>query len=104
MPITSFIHIDCEDEILHSKEVLEAKQNEKPEHVVKLNEYIQEDIRKLFMEIDDVRTDIMKDWLTDESSNMAEVKETISNLMDQLGSCQEKAQEYKKYQKEFKVR
>lgn len=88
---------------MRGKEVLAEKQEQKPQFVEKLQECLQDDIKKVFEEIADIKTEILKDWLISEQSNTAEVKETLYNLMDRLTICQSDSQLYRKYQKEFKV-
>lgn len=88
---------------MHCKEVLAAKFECKQIFVEKFAEALQVDIQTLFEEIDEIKGDVIKDWLIDEESNPVDVKDTLTILMDRLIACQTLAQEYRSYQKEFKV-
>ena len=46
---------------------------------------------------------LQQPWLTDIESNPEEAKLTLDALHDQLASCQKRAEEYRNYQKSFKV-
>lgn len=94
---------DCEDLILHCKEVLAAKVEAKQIFVEKFAEALQVDVQALFEEIDEINSEIIKDWLIDEESNSVDVKDTLTSLMDRLIVCRSLSQEYRAYQKEFKV-
>lgn len=99
----TLITVDCEDSILHCKEVLVIKQEEKPVMIEKLAANLQRDIKILLSEVEEVRKEIVKDWLIDANANPADVKETLVNLMDRLVLCQSQSKEYRKYQKEFRT-
>lgn len=47
---------------------------------------------------------LQQPWLYDINSNIAEVMEFLTDLHDRLVACQEKAAEFKNYQKQFRVR
>lgn len=70
----------------------------------KFSDALQIDIQAIFEEIDEIRTEIVKEWLIDEESNPSDVKDSLTSLMDRLIACQTLSQEYRAYQKEFKVR
>lgn len=80
-----------------------AKIESKPFYVDKLAEALKIDIQAVFEEIDEINMEIVKDWLIDEESNPSDIKDTLTSLMDRLIACQMLAQEYRAYQKEFKV-
>jgi hypothetical protein len=46
---------------------------------------------------------LQQQWLIDIESNPEEAKVTLDALHDQLAECQNKAAEYRNYQKSFKV-
>lgn len=96
-------YMDTEDQILACKEILQTRIDSKPDLVVKLDECLREDIKLLFVEIEKVRAQILKDWLIDEKSARSEVNETLAVLAEQLAHCAAKKQEYTKYQREFKI-
>lgn len=89
--------------ILETKDLLQEKRDEKPKFVEEMNKCLQDDIKKLFKEIEDIRKDIMQDWLVDEKSNPDEVRTTIASVAERLADALATSQDYKKIQKEFRV-
>lgn len=71
--------------------------------MLKLDEILAMDIKKLFEEVAGIQEEVVKEWLIDENSNNVEVIEFLTNLMDRLLVCVSQMEEYRKYQKEFKV-
>lgn len=53
--------------------------------------------------VEDIRAEVVKDWLLDENSDPVEVNDTLENLMDKLANCQKMAEEYQSYQQELNV-
>lgn len=70
---------------------------------MKFEEILSADIKQLFEEVAGIQEDATKDWLIDESSNAAQVKEFLANLADRLSVCVAQMEENRNYQKEFKV-
>lgn len=71
--------------------------------VVKFDAILTEDIRQLFEEVASIQEDATRDWLIDETSNNVQVKEFLANLSDRLSVCVSQMDEYRSYQKEFRV-
>lgn len=69
----------------------------------RLDNCLQEDIKILFVEVEKVRNEILKGWLIDAKSRRSEVNEVLAVLAEQLAESSAKAQEYKRYQREFKI-
>lgn len=98
-----YVCTDCEDQILACKEVLQRRIDSKTTLVEKLDISLQEDIRQLFAEVEKVRVDCTQDWLISADTDRAQAVEALATLHEHLTELQAKAQEYKKYQREFKV-
>lgn len=71
--------------------------------VVKFEEILTEDIKQLFDEVASIQEEVTKDWLLDENSDATRVKEFLVNLVDRLSVCVSQMDEYRDYQKEFRV-
>ncbi|KAJ6638438.1 Dynein axonemal heavy chain 6, partial [Pseudolycoriella hygida] len=81
----------------------QTKCEEKGALLVKFENVLTEDIRQLFEEVSAIQEDVNKDWLIDESSNIAQVKECLTNLSDRLSVCMSQMEGYRNFQKEFKM-
>lgn len=84
--------------------MLEQRIESKPELVQKLDICLQEDIKQLFTEVEQIRGESVQKWLIHEDSNRSEVQETLASLSEHLTELQAKSQEYRRYQREFKVK
>ncbi len=93
----------CTNQIQDVQKTWETRFSEKDVLVVKFEEILTEDIKQLFEEVTSIQEDVNKDWLIDETSNIAQVKEFLVNLSDRLSVCVSQMEEYRNYQKEFKV-
>lgn len=67
------------------------------------DECLEDDIKRLLQKVEDVRAEIVKDWLLDENSDPVEVNDMLENLMDKLTNCQKTSEEYQSYQQELNV-
>lgn len=81
----------------------QSRYEEKDVLVVKFEQILTEDIKQLFEEVASIQEDVSKEWLIDENSNIVQVKEFLTNLADRLSVCVSQMEEYRNYQKEFKV-
>ncbi|KAK9882562.1 hypothetical protein WA026_022190 [Henosepilachna vigintioctopunctata] len=61
------------------------------------------DISVLIGEIGVIKDECMEPWLYDIESNMSVVMEALNDLNDRLNKCQNKAAEFKSYQKQFRM-
>ncbi|XP_075229380.1 dynein heavy chain at 16F [Lycorma delicatula] len=82
---------------------VETVTNQREKIIGNFNEQINRDIDLLMEEVGLLRDESLKPWLTDIDSNVDEVKGKISQLMEQLTECQQRAIQYRAYQKAFKV-
>lgn len=64
---------------------------------------LKQDVKQLFKEVEQVRDEAVEAWLISEQSNRTDVNETLMRLSENLTELQSKSQEYRKYQREFKV-
>lgn len=93
----------CTNQIQAVQNTWQAKSEEKNLLVVKFEEILTEDIKQLFDEVTSIQEDVTKDWLIDENSDATQVKECLVNLSDRLSVCVSQMDEYRNYQKEFRV-
>lgn len=96
-------YLDVEEYLVSLKKTLEEKLALRDELVQKLSQLLQKDICLIFEEVDDVMKKSVESWLISEDSNKAAVKECLQGLNDRLSTCQGLSQDYRKYQREFKV-
>lgn len=96
-------YLDVEEYLGTLKKILDEKLALRDDFVQKLSQLLQNDIQLIFDEVDDVMKKSVEDWLISEDSNKAAVKDTLQGLNDRLSSCQGLSQDYRKYQREFKV-
>lgn len=90
-------------QIINCKEILTKQMNDKPVLIKHFNECLEEDIKRLFQRIEDIRIEIVKDWLLNEDSDPVEVNDTLENLSEKLSSCRKVSEEYQCYQQELNV-
>lgn len=64
---------------------------------------MQEDIQRLFIEIESIQTECVKEWLIDSNSDRSQVKETLAVLAEQIDHCVAAKLEFSRYQREFKL-
>lgn len=96
-------YLDVEEYLVTLKKTLDEKLALRDDFVQKLSQLLQNDIRLVFEEVDDVMKKSVESWLISEDSNKGAVKECLQGLNDRLSACQGLSQDYKKYQREFKV-
>lgn len=96
-------YLDMEEFLKELKSNLEAKVEAKQDIIDQLAESLQNDIKLIFSEVAEVGEEILKPWLIDETSSSSQVREILAELMERLHHCQELSQEYRKYQKEFRI-
>lgn len=98
-----YTSVDTEDMILECREVRAEQLEKKPIFVELLAGHLQEDIKFIFDEVELINVEIVKPWLIDDKSDKAQVKEELQGLYDRLINAQQLSQEYRKYQREFRV-
>lgn len=98
-----FVFVDCRIQIVKCKELLTKQISEKHVLLKHFDECLEDDIKRLLQKVEDIRAEIVKDWLLDENSDPVEVNDTLENLMDKLANCQRTAEEYQSYQQELNV-
>lgn len=92
-----------EELVVQIKDIMIMKREQKQELINKFNLCLQTDIAKIFSEVEDISEQVLQDWLLDINSDPMQVRDCLIDLSERLTSCQRKAQEYKKYQKEFRL-
>lgn len=85
------------------KDIMTNKRSQKQELINKFDLCLQTDIAKIFTEIEDISELVLNEWLLDANSDPVQVRDCLIDLSERLTSCQRKAQEYRKYQKEFRL-
>uniref|UniRef100_A0A336LHG4 CSON012522 protein n=1 Tax=Culicoides sonorensis TaxID=179676 RepID=A0A336LHG4_CULSO len=97
------LYLDVEEQLQQLERTLQGKIESKPKIVGNLNKCLQSDIQKIFAQVENVRQEIIKSWFLDENSDQSQIRETLAELQETLSSCQDLSQEYRSYQKEFKI-
>lgn len=85
------------------KDILNEKMKDRQQLLNQFSDILEEDVKRVFQKVEDIRTEIVKPWLLDENSDPVEVNDTLENLMDKLLSCKSTSEEYQSYQTELKV-
>lgn len=85
------------------KEVMDNKRTQKRDMINKFDLCLQTDIAKIFLEVEEISEHVLHEWLLDVNSDPAQIRDCLIDLSERLSSCQRKAQEYRKYQKEFRL-
>uniref|UniRef100_A0A6E8VFP2 AAA+ ATPase domain-containing protein n=1 Tax=Anopheles coluzzii TaxID=1518534 RepID=A0A6E8VFP2_ANOCL len=96
-------YLDMEEFLNEISVTLETKRAQKQDLINKFDLCLQADITKIFSEVEDIHEEVLKEWLLDLGSDPALVRDCLIDLSERLTMCQRKAQEYKKYQKEFRL-
>lgn len=97
-------YLDAEEDLLpDGRRILSQKIEDKNEIIQKLAIALQNDIKKVFEEVDEVSKEATEDWLLTQTSDSNLVKETLQNLLERLQLCESKSQDYRKYQRNFKI-
>uniref|UniRef100_A0A182QLA9 Dynein heavy chain 6, axonemal n=1 Tax=Anopheles farauti TaxID=69004 RepID=A0A182QLA9_9DIPT len=96
-------YLDMEEFLNEIGETLKSKRAQKQDLINKFDLCLQADITKIFSEVEDIQDGVLKEWLLDLSSDPVQVRDCLIDLSERLTMCQRKAQEYKKYQKEFRL-
>ncbi|KAJ9577922.1 hypothetical protein L9F63_025216, partial [Diploptera punctata] len=71
--------------------------------ILQFNNQLSKDITELMEEAGEIKKESMQPWLIDIKSYPEEAKLTLDALHDQLASCQKRAEEFRSYQKLFKL-
>ncbi|XP_050084093.1 dynein axonemal heavy chain 6 [Anopheles aquasalis] len=96
-------YLDMEEFLTEIREMLTSKREQKQDLINKFDLCLQSDITKIFSEVEEILEEVLKEWLLDIASDQARVRDCLIDLSERLTMCQRKAQEYKKYQKEFRL-
>ena len=96
-------YLDLEDLMGQIRNILSTKIGEKPELIKKFDVCLQNDIHKIYLEVEDINQEVVKEWLLDAKSDPAQIRETLIDLSERLNTCQKKSLEYRKYQKEYRL-
>lgn len=103
LAVTISVILDCRIQIVKCKQLLTKQLSEKHILLKHFDECLEDDIKRLLQKVEDVRAEIVKDWLLDENSDPVEVNDMLENLMDKLTNCQKTSEEYQSYQQELNV-
>lgn len=82
--------VNCKD--AHSK-----KSNQKDVFIEKLSSCIDQDVYQVYREVTEIRAEITKEWILSEESQPVQVKETLSNALEQLQVSNEKLVQLQSY-------
>lgn len=96
-------YLDAEDLLTDGRSILLQKIEDKNEIIQRLEIALQNDIKKVFEEVEEVSKEATEDWLLTKTSDSNLVKETLQNLLERLQICESKSQDYRKYQRNFKI-
>ncbi|XP_065087185.1 dynein axonemal heavy chain 6 [Ochlerotatus camptorhynchus] len=96
-------YLDMEELMVHIKDIMGTKRIQKRDMINKFDLCLHTDIAKIFSEVEEINEQVLQEWLLDNSSDPAQIRDCLIDLSERLSSCQRKAQEYRKYQKEFRL-
>ncbi|XP_058822007.1 dynein axonemal heavy chain 6 [Topomyia yanbarensis] len=96
-------YLDMEELVVHITDIMNTKRSQKQDLINKFDLCLQTDIAKIFSEVEEISEQVLQEWLLDANSDPAQVRDFLIDLSERLNSCYRKAQEYKKYQKEFRL-
>lgn len=96
-------YLDVEEYSDMLKNTVDDKLASRDEMIKKLADLLQTDIQVIFDEVDDIMVKAVEGWLISEDSNVNTIKDTLQGLNERLTVCQGLSQDYRKYQREFKV-
>uniref|UniRef100_A0A182FSK0 AAA+ ATPase domain-containing protein n=1 Tax=Anopheles albimanus TaxID=7167 RepID=A0A182FSK0_ANOAL len=96
-------YLDMEEFLREIGEMLITRRQQKQDLINKFDLCLQSDITKIYCEVEEILEEVLKEWLLDIASDQARVRDCLIDLSERLTMCQRKAQEYKKYQKEFRL-
>ncbi|GLH11551.1 uncharacterized protein GBIM_16305, partial [Gryllus bimaculatus] len=82
---------------------IDQKMDERESIILKFQERLSKDINALMSEIGDVKDEAVKPWLIDIKSKPEEAKAKLNKINDRLMAIQKKANEYRGYQKQFRL-
>nr|CAH7756356.1 unnamed protein product [Callosobruchus chinensis] len=85
------------------RNLVDKKQEETGKIIKKFNDQMNKDISALISEVGVIKDECMQPWLYDIDSNIDEVTDFLTDLHDRLVNCQERAAEFKNYQKQFRL-
>lgn len=85
------------------RNLIDRKTEEITKIVKAFNDQMNKDISTLIGEVGTIKDQCMQPWLCDIESNIAEVTAFLHDLHLRLGDCQKRANEFKNYQKQFRV-
>lgn len=95
--------LDTEEFLLQLKAELAVKVDSRQDIIDQLSESLQNDIKNIFADVEQVRDEILRPELIDENSEISHVRELLAELMEKLHECQEHSQKIRKWQKEFRI-
>ncbi|XP_055643505.1 dynein axonemal heavy chain 6 [Toxorhynchites rutilus septentrionalis] len=96
-------YLDMEELVTQMKDIMNLKRSQKVDLINKFDLCLQTDIARIFSEVEEINEQVLKEWLLDVNSDPAQIRDCLIDLSERLTSCQRKAQEYRKYQKEFRL-
>ncbi|XP_050294811.1 dynein axonemal heavy chain 6 [Anthonomus grandis grandis] len=85
------------------RNLVDKKIEETGRIVKSFNDQMNKDISALISEVGVIKDECMQPWLYDIDSNTEEVTDFLTDLHDRLLGCQARAQEFKNYQKQFRL-
>ncbi|XP_017780151.1 PREDICTED: dynein heavy chain 6, axonemal [Nicrophorus vespilloides] len=85
------------------RNTIDKKSEERDKIVKRFNDQLNKDINELIEEIGSIKNDCLEPWLYDVESNFEEVTEYLKELYEKLLDCQRRANEFKSFQKQFRL-
>ncbi|XP_047348170.1 dynein axonemal heavy chain 6 [Vespa velutina] len=82
---------------------VEKKMEERGKLIGKFNIQLQKDITSLIDKVSEINEEVTQGWLIESKSNVDECLETLKDLTERLNDCVATAEEYRSYQRAFKV-
>ncbi|EEZ99537.1 Dynein heavy chain, cytoplasmic-like Protein [Tribolium castaneum] len=85
------------------RNLVDRKLDEINKTIKSFNDQMNKDISALISEVGAIKDECMQPWLYDIESNIGEVTEFLNDLYERLVTCQQRAAEFKGYQKQFRL-
>ncbi|GJQ70897.1 hypothetical protein Trydic_g814 [Trypoxylus dichotomus] len=85
------------------RSLVDKKVEKRPKTMKKFNDQMNKDISVLIADVGVIKNECLQPWLYDIESNPNEVNAFLNDLHDRLVACQNRAKEFKDFQKEFRM-
>ncbi|KAK9722971.1 AAA+ lid domain [Popillia japonica] len=85
------------------RSLVDNKVEKRPKTMRKFNDQMNKDISVLIADVGVIKNECLEPWLYDIESDPLKVNAFLNDLYDRLIECQNRAKEFKDYQKEFRL-